>query len=84
MEPTPNFLNILIPVTATVAVGIATYFVSKRKASSEFSADVVRENEYLRGKNHELEKDNVELARENRVLRKENLELYREKKNGHA
>jgi hypothetical protein len=80
MEPNPSVLNVLIPVAATLATAVGTHFVSKRKASSDFAHDVVRENEYLRAKNHELEKDNAELARENRLLRLENLDLYRERK----
>lgn len=70
-------LNVAIWVVATVSTAVATWFVSRRSGKSNFLTEVLKENEWLRAKNKELESDNETLNNQNRSLGQENLFLLR-------
>lgn len=68
-EPS-QLVNVVIPVIAIAVTAVATWFVSRKNSGSTFTADVLKENGYLRERLTNSEAENKRLA-------KENLDLYR-------
>ena len=70
-------LNVVVWVVATAATAVGTWFVSRRSSKSTFLAELIKENEWLRAKNKELDTANEELNKQARFLGQENLGLLR-------
>lgn len=72
-----QLINVLVPLVAIAVTGVATWFVTRRGAGSTFTAELLKENTYIRERNKDLEAQVKEFEQENRRLSRENLEMYR-------
>lgn len=81
---TVSIVNVLVPVVAVAVTALATWVVTRRGAGTTFTAELLRENTYIRERNkdledrlHNLEQEVKGLEAEVRRLLSENLEMYR-------